>query len=82
MGLGPRLSGLAPGIGKEAKRPSGSNRGIKLAQATGGAVTRVGKDLAARLFLALVKGGKILLAHVDLTAHVKDARHSAFNLFR
>ena len=52
----------APGIGEEAQRARGGDRGVQLAQRPGGGVARVGKGLVARCGLPGVQGGEIGVA--------------------
>ena len=61
-----------PGIGKEIQRPGFGDLGIKLAQAAGGCVARIGKSLAARLVFARIESRKVGMAHIDFAADLDE----------
>ncbi len=77
LGVLRHVSHLPPGVGEEAERPRGGDRGILLAQRACRRVARVGKDGAALGLLPLVEREKGLLGHVDLAAHFADVGHVA-----
>ena len=65
------LRHLAPSVGEELQGPGGGDRGIELAQGTGGGIARVGKASLAAFGLAFVQALKGAAAHIDLAAHLK-----------
>ena len=74
------LARLAPAMRQEAQGATGGNRGVLLAERTGGGVARVGE--LARLLVRVggflrqpgVERGEIGLAHIDLAAHLEHVR--------
>ena len=68
---------LAPGVGEEAERTRGRDRGVLLAQRARRRIARIGEDGVAGRLLALVQRQEGLLGHVDLAAHLAHVRHVA-----
>ena len=68
--------GLAPGVGEEAQRPARRDRGIELAQRSGRRVARIGEHLLAGGLLRRVETAEVVVAEVDLAAHLDQVRHA------
>ena len=78
LGVGRRSRGLAPGVGEEVQRARRGHRRVDLAKRAGGRVAGIGVKRSAGLRLPRVDAGEPVLGHVDLAAHVEDARRLAF----
>ena len=63
------ITDLADAIGIERERPAGGDTGIQLAQASGGRIARVGKELVAPCFLCTVQCQEVFLQHQHLAPH-------------
>ena len=72
--FGQRRGQGPPGIGEKRQRPCAGNLGVQLAQGSGGGVARIGKGLAPVGRLSGVQRIKIVVAHIDFAAHLKQRR--------
>ncbi len=69
-----RFRQIPPGIAKEVQGPLFRDGWIQLAQGPGRGIAGIGEGLIARRFLSFVQGQKLILAHIDFTAHFQDVR--------
>ena len=74
LGLGRQLAHLAPGIGEEASGRAAVIAGSIWRSEPAAALRGLAKTWLAGGFLALVQRGEILVAHIDLAAHLADRR--------
>ncbi len=74
--IGGHRAHLAPGVGEEAQRARGGDLGIFLAERARGGVARIDVKLLARFRLLAVQRREILLAEVDLAAHLDHRRRA------
>ena len=74
--VGRHVAHLAPRIGEEPQRPRGGDLWILLTQRPGRGIARVDVERLALLRLNLVELGEVLLAEIDLAAHLDDRRHA------
>ena len=70
--VGERLGQRTPGVGEEAQRARGGDRGVELAQRARRGVARVGEGPRAGRLLPGVERGEVLVGHVDLAAHLQE----------
>ena len=74
LGIGRQLAGGAPAVGKEAQRTARGDGGIELAQGARRRVPGVGEHLGAGLGLLGVELLEIVVAQIDLAAHLDQLR--------
>ena len=76
LGIGRQRAGRPPAVGEEAQRPARGDGGIELAQRAGRRVPGIGEHLGPGRGLLGVELLEIVVAQIDLAAHLDQLGHA------